>query len=175
MIVGVAHDNHCAPEIVISPSAGPDGTLDVMTDSDLENGDIAETPVPISPIAESFSRVVGRGVWVPIRRRCTVVGGDAEPMLAASVRTIAERCDRVYVVATEESSAYQLLHGTGGPEAVGDRRGTGRRTARRPRAGLAAAAADGSAWGSSVPRTCPHRSGADRRTGSSPPSRRRRR
>lgn len=43
---------------------------------------------------------------------------NGEPMLAGVVRTIAQRCDPVFVVATEDSGAYRLLHGTGGPEAV---------------------------------------------------------
>lgn len=40
-----------------------------------------------------------------------------EPMLARVVRTVGQRCDPVFVVAPEESAAYQGLHGTGGPEA----------------------------------------------------------
>ncbi|HMS73745.1 MAG: molybdenum cofactor guanylyltransferase [Gordonia sp.] len=115
-----------------------------MTDSDLENGDIAETPVPISPIAGIVlaggrSRRMGTD-----KASMQWPGGDAEPMLARIVRTIAERCDRVYVVATEESSAYQLLHGTGGPEAVwvtDEEPGAGPLGGLA--AGLAAAAADG--------------------------------
>ncbi|MET9201729.1 molybdenum cofactor guanylyltransferase [Gordonia sp. NPDC003585] len=42
---------------------------------------------------------------------------DGEPMLARIVRVAAERCEPILVVATEESSAYQGLFGTGGPEA----------------------------------------------------------
>ncbi|GAC49771.1 molybdenum cofactor guanylyltransferase [Gordonia aichiensis] len=43
---------------------------------------------------------------------------NGEPMLAGLVRTISQRCEPVFVVATEDSAAYRLLHGTGGPDAT---------------------------------------------------------
>jgi molybdopterin-guanine dinucleotide biosynthesis protein A len=43
---------------------------------------------------------------------------DGEPMLARIVRISSERCEPVFVVAAQSSSAYRLLHGTGGPEAT---------------------------------------------------------
>ncbi|KNA92945.1 molybdenum cofactor guanylyltransferase [Gordonia sp. w5E2] len=43
---------------------------------------------------------------------------NGEPMLAGVVRVISQRCEPVFVVAPEDSAAYRLLHGTGGPEAV---------------------------------------------------------
>ncbi|MFZ2240060.1 MAG: NTP transferase domain-containing protein, partial [Gordonia amarae] len=92
-----------------------------MSDSDHANGAIAELPETNAPIPPIAGIVLAGG---RSRRMGTDKASiqwpddDAEPMLARIVRTIAERCDRVYVVAAQESSAYQLLHGTGGPEAV---------------------------------------------------------
>ena len=91
-----------------------------MTDSENTRGDLVDLPesTTTAPIA-GLVLAGGRSRRMGTDKASLQWPDDtAEPMLARIVRTVAERCDRVYVVAAQESSAYRLLHGTGGPEAV---------------------------------------------------------
>lgn len=76
---------------------------------------------------------------------------DGEPMLARIVQVVGQRCQPVLVVAPTASSAYQLLYGTGGPEATwvtDEQPGAG------PMGGLAAGLAAAAATGAELAFVC---------------------